>query len=154
MKLQGKQHVHKSVDVSLRKFLQVTLFVLIMSKYLGLLHCKWSGVFLFLCSDSQIRRKPIRKVSAVWLASHGHKRERKEPPSLPPASVENKKLCEPAALQGRTSPEPHHCSGPWHWDGRMQMRRNSQCTLARKQSISSRLKKKKAYKSTRELESC
>ena len=90
MKLQGKRHVHKSVDVSLRKFLQVTLFVLIMSKYLGLLHCKWSGVFLFLCSDSQIRRKPIRKVSAVWLASHGHKRERKEAPSLPPASVQNK----------------------------------------------------------------
>ena len=70
----GKQHVHKSVDLllALRNFLQGQFLTLIMSKYLGFLYCRWSRAFLLLSSDSQIRKKPVRKVFYCVTCSHGH----------------------------------------------------------------------------------
>lgn len=68
----GKKYVHKSVDpfFALRKFLQVQSLMLIISKYLGL-HCGWSRMFFLLSSDLQIRKKPLGRCWAVWLAPMG-----------------------------------------------------------------------------------
>lgn len=99
-KPQGKQCVHKSVDPSLarRKFLQATFFMLIMSKYLGLLYCRWSGVFLFLCSDAQ-----IRKVFCCVTRSHGRNQIGKEPhpPTPPPGTCGGVKYCASSCCYNR-----------------------------------------------------